>query len=295
MLLALLWGSSFLFFELGLTDIPPITLVFWRVGLASVFLLTLFSRRLQRLRQIWQLRYRMLLLGCLGCAAPFSCYAYGQLYVSSSFAGVANAAMPLFTYLLASMLGMERFKLLRMTGIVIGLGGIMVLLRSNSDAGTDNWLLGGLLCVLAPVFYAISTVIVRQHSDDIDYMTMATGMIVGATALTIPPMLIIEGFPTVVGIAPLAMLATVGMALLGTALAYRVFMHLIGTVGSSNASLAVLLVPFVAIVLGNVFLDERLDRYFAVATLLIVISFLCIDEQLRSLLARLASRLGCRA
>ncbi len=267
------------------------TLVFWRVSLASVFLFVLFGQRAARLKKIWQLRYWMLYLGFFGCATPFAFYAYGQQYVNSSFAGIANATMPLFTYLLAVLVGQDQYRKVRMLGIVIGICGVATLFLANNESASENWFLGGLLCVCAPVCYAISTVSVRRISLNSDYLTIATGMIVGATILSLGAMLAVDGLPTV-DVKPKAMFGAVGMALFGTALAYRIFMYLIDKVGSFNASLAVMLVPFVAVVLGIVFLNEQLDRYFAAATGLIIVSLICIDEQLRTWFKKIILRLA---
>ncbi len=286
-LLSLMWGSSFLFNELALEGFAPMTIVTLRVGIAAAVMLVLFGDRAGRLGDLWRHRYRMAGFGMFGCALPFACYSFGQQYVDSSLAAVINSLMPLFTYLCAVVAGQERLGAMRLVGICLGLAGIVALLGPN--AGDDPArVFGGLLCLLAAASYAVNTVLIKRHASDIHHASLAVGMVCWATILSVPAMLALEGVPDASPGAT-ALLGVCGLGLVGTALAFRIFTKLIEEQGATNASIAVLIVPFNAVALGILVLGETVDAWFVAGAALILTSLVLMDRNLRQAAWRVAA------
>lgn len=280
-LVAMLWGSSFMFFELGLAGLPPLTLVAVRTLSAFAFMLLLFGARRVALAGMWRHRRRLAVLGLAGTALPFSCYALGQQHVASSTAGTINALMPLFTLLLAILAGQERFAPARLAGVLLGLAGVAVLLGPDG-VGDPAELAGAALCVAATVCYGVYAVLLRRFALPLAAGAVATGMVgwgaLAATALALGA----EGLPAAWPAGPVAAGFALGIG--GTAIAYRLFVGLIGTLGATNASLATFLIPPYAIAFGALLLGERLDAWFGAGALVILASLLLVDERLRRLL-----------
>lgn len=287
-LVSLLWGSSFLLFEIGLRGMEPLTLVALRLVTAAACMLLLFPGRAESARAVWRHRGRLSLLGLAGCALPFACYATGQQYVNSSTAGVINAMMPAFTFLVAVLAGQEAFSPLRLAGALAGIAGVAMLLGPDG-LGDGGLLLGVILCLTATVFYGAYAVAARRVSREIDPATMATGMVCWGAVLSLPAAVAVEGIP---GSAPGAgpLLAGCVLGIFGTAVAYRIFIRLISSIGATNSSITTLIVPINAVVIGVLVLGERLDSWFAAGTVTILASIILIDGNLRRTVAAAALR-----
>ncbi|MBF2734947.1 MAG: DMT family transporter [Betaproteobacteria bacterium AqS2] len=283
-LVAMLWGSSFMFFEIGLAGLPPLTLVAVRCLSAFGFMLLLFGARRAALAGMWRHRRQLVVLGLAGTALPFSCYALGQQHVASSTAGTINALMPLFTLLLAILAGQERFAPARLAGVLLGLAGVAVLLGPDGVSDPAE-LAGAALCVGATICYGVYAVLLRRYALPLAAGAVATGMVgwgaLAATGLALG----VEGLPAEwPDTGPVAAGFALGIG--GTAVAYRLFVGLIGSLGATNASLATFLIPPYAIAFGALLLGERIDAWFGAGALVILASLLLVDERLRRLLRR---------
>lgn len=278
-LVSLLWGSSFLLFEIGLRGMEPLTLVSLRLASAAACMLLLFPGRAESARAIWRHRGRLSLLGLAGCALPFACYATGQQYVNSSTAGVINAMMPAFTFLVAVLAGQEPFRALRLAGALVGIAGVAMLLGPEG-IGDSSLLLGAFLCLMATVFYGIYAVAARRVAREIDPATMATGMVCWGAVIALPAALAVDGIPEAApGAGPV--LAGCALGVFGTAVAYRIFIRLISAIGATNSSVTTFIVPINAVVLGVLILDESLDAWFAAGAATILAAIALIDGSLR--------------
>lgn len=129
LLLSVLWGGSFFFNKLILTDLPPLTLVLGRTGLAALVLIVVIyssGQRLPATRSTW---LAFCLMGALNNLIPFSLIVWGQQYIDSSLASVLNATTPLFTIVLAHWLTRdEKLTVGRYIGVALGISGVIVLI-----------------------------------------------------------------------------------------------------------------------------------------------------------------------
>jgi len=271
LLLTGLWGSSFLFIEIGLRELEPTTLITLRLLTAGLVLLPAvaiaFGLRgaAQRLRSAWM---PLLVLGTINAAIPFTLIAWGQTYIDSGVAAIANASMPIFVALLAIRFRpSERATGTRVAGIVAGILGVGVLAGANPGGG---WLavVGTLAVVAAAVMYASGALYAQTHVEDTHPLVLATGStLVGAAVLL--PLGVAQAPTDPPGWEVWVAVAALGVG--GMAMGQFVYYVLLEYHGSARASFVTYLLPVMALLLGVVFLDEPLTVLALVGLVLVLL------------------------
>lgn len=258
LVLAAIWGASYLFIELGLEDLTPAQIVFGRTALAAVALLPLAWRR-GALRGWGPYALPLVLLAAVQVAGPFLLISFGQEEVTSSLAGILVASTPIFTALLAPWIDREeRSSGTRLLGVAVGIVGVALLL--GVDVGGDaGALVGALMIVLATVGYALGAFYVKRRFTDTEPLGLVTLTMVASAALSAPLA------ATGLGDATLHLKSAAAMAVLGivgTGIAFIIFYSLIADVGPSRAALVTYIAPIFAVFYGVTLLDEP----FTIAT-----------------------------
>jgi drug/metabolite transporter (DMT)-like permease len=278
-LCALCWGPSYLFIKLGITDIPPLTLVFLRLAIASAILYVLC--RIQKL-PIFEWKYpwrQFVFLGVMLNALPFFLISFGELYITSSLAGILNSLTLIFTAIFSHFFGsQERLTKNKIFGIILGLAGLGVIylplvlqegVRSN---------IGALLVILACLFYGIGTVYARARlKKNIPSLIVLTAQLGVATLILIPFSLLIDHpfalpFPSYQ-----AIIGALGLGVIGTAAGFFFYYKAIQFAGATYASFSVLMVPILAMGFGSFFLDENLTWNLYIGTLLILVGVVAVN------------------
>ncbi len=257
LMLSVLWGASFFFIGLSVRSIPPFTVVLGRVGLASLVMLIVLYSQGQRLP--WTLRTWGVFLGMslLSNLFPFSLITWGQTHIPVGLASILLASTPLFTAILANFLtDDEPLTLLKISGVSLGLVGVAILIGPNLVQGLGAQGLAQLAVVLAALFYGMSAIFGRRFRH-IPPMVMTTGMLVTTTILMTPIALWYD-FPLVKQPTLLSIGALIALAVFATALAYILYFGILSTAGATNTSLVTLLIPVSAVLLGIIFLGERM-------------------------------------
>lgn len=258
LLLAAIWGASYLFIKVAVEDIPPASMMAIRALVAGVILagylvLTMGRERaLQSLGSSWR---PACVLGVLNAALPFWLVAWAEQHIDSSVAAIAQSTIPVFTFLLAlRFLPHERVGPLRVLGVALGFLGVAVL--AGLDPRGSWWAVAGTLAVvLSSLSYASAGVYGQLRVQTIAGPVLATGsMLVGGLillpfAVARPP----AAMPDAEAVAGL-----LGLTLLGTALAQLMLFRILRLYGSRRLSLVTYLMPGFAIVYGAVLLDEPL-------------------------------------
>jgi drug/metabolite transporter (DMT)-like permease len=258
--LALIWGSSFYFNEIALTALPPFTVVFWRVALATAALylwLRAGGHLLPSNRAVW---WAMAVMAAANNLVPFALILWGQTQIASSLAAVLIATVPLFTVLIAHLATSdERLTPARLGGVSLGLAGVAVLVGPSALEGITGSLLGQLAVLAAAFGYAASGIYARLALKGVAAPVAAAGQLGLATLLTLPLMLLIDRPWALALPGPGPIAAVLALALGSTAVAYVVFYRLLARAGATNVSLVTFLVPVTAIVLGVSALGETLE------------------------------------
>ena len=248
-----IWGASYLFIEIGLRDLSPGMIAWLRVLLAALVLIPLASRAagLAGLRGMLGI---LVLLAAIQAAGPFMLIALGQEEISSSLAGILVSTAPLFTAVLAIWVDQEeRSTGLRLAGIGLGFGGVVVLLGVDLS-GSGAALLGGGAIVLAGLGYAIGGFIAKRRLADAEPLSIAAAVMAASTVL-LAPVGLATAPGSLPGIGPLAAVAALG--LVGTGVAFAIFYSLIEMVGPARTFIVTYIAPAFAVGYGAWFLSER--------------------------------------
>lgn len=253
-----MWGLSFLFIEVALEVVPPLWIVAARVTIgATVLLLIVAVRRVAMPRDL-RMWGNLVLLGVMNNAVPWTAVAYAQRSLPSGLTALLMAMVPMSTLLVSVTVGLERITPLRLTGLLVSLGGVALIVVGDVD---DVGRLVAVSVVLAAtVLYASGTVYAkRKVSGQLSPLALATGQVLSTALLLIPVALLFAPIPDLAALTPAIVGSLSALGALGTGIAFLVFYSLIERVGATNATMVTYLVPVVAVIAGVVILGERLS------------------------------------
>jgi drug/metabolite transporter (DMT)-like permease len=289
---SVIWGMPYLFIKIAVDEISPSLVAWSRLALAAAVLLPL-AWKLGALRGLGE-RWRILtLFAAVEMAVPWPLLGFGEVHVSSSFAAILIAAVPLFVALLATRFDhSERPTATRLVGMLIGFAGVVALVGIDIGGKGDE-LLGALAILVVAFLYAIGPMIVKRRLSDVDPLGPVAAS-VGIAALLVTPFAAVDLPDSVPSADTLASVAVLG--LLCSALAFLLFFRLIAEVGPGKATVITYINPVVALALGVAILDESVTTGVVVGLLLILAgSWLSTDGRLPPGLAGLAERARGRA
>ena len=286
--LSVLWGGSFFFVGVAVRDLPPLTIVVLRVGLAAValYLVLLVLRvRMPADPRVWAAFFGM---GLLNNAIPFALIVWGQTQIASGLAAILNATTPLFTVIVAHALTAdERMTGGRLVGVAVGFAGVAVMIGLDALAGLGAGVLAQLACLAAALSYALAGVYGRRFRRmGVAPLPTAAGQVTASTVMLLPLALIVDQPWTLPVPGSETVAALVGLAVLSTALAYILYFRILATAGATNLLLVTFLIPVSAILLGALVLGERLAPGHFLGMALIGLGLSAIDGRLWRRLAR---------
>ena len=258
--LSAVWGGSFFFNAVAVRELPVFTVVVARVVLAALMLLAILRLTGERMpadRRVWAAFFGM---GLLNNAIPFSLIVWGQQHIASGVASILNASTPLFTVVLAHFLTAdEKLTAGRLAGVVIGFVGVAVMIGADAVQALGGHVAAQVACLVGALSYAFAGIFGRRfRTMGVTPMTTATGQVVASSVLLFPVMLALDRPWTLPPPSPAALGALIGVAAISTALAYVLYFRLLATAGAINLLLVTFLIPVSAILLGVLFLNERL-------------------------------------
>ncbi len=274
-LLGLIWGGSFLGVELALTGFGAIWVAAIRIALAAALLLGVAIVSGQGLPPLGTAIGRRIWLHCAGMAVfsnalPFTLLSWGQSHVTSAFAGIAMAVVPLLVLPLAHVLVPgERMTAKKLAGFAAGFVGVVLLIGPGAllDGTNATDSLARLACIAASCSYAVGAIITRLSPAGPRLAFSAAGLLIAA-ALILPVALIVQGVPQS---PPLpALLGVLYLGVFPTALATLLLVYVIQTSGPSFMSLVNYQVPVWAVFIGWSVLGETLPPQFLGALALIL-------------------------
>ncbi|MDO9198089.1 DMT family transporter [Rhodoferax sp.] len=269
-LLAALWGSSFLFMRLGTVEFGAIPTAGVRVAIASLFLLPLLLWRGlgPQLARHWK---KTFFIGLLNSGIPFACFSFALLSISTGLSSILNATVPLFGAMVAWVWLKDRPHGLRILGLVIGFVGVALLawdkasFKPDASGPATGWAV--LACLLACLCYAIAASFTKRHLGGLPSLVTATGSQLGATlGLALPTVwLWPQRMPGTT-----AWLALLAVGVLCTGVAYILYFRLIENVGPARALTVTFVVPVFAVIYGTIFLNEAVSMWMAFCGAIIV-------------------------
>lgn len=288
--LSLLWGLAFFFVAVAIHGgVPVFTIVLARVAIAALALLpflALLGHSLPRDFATWRL---FIVQSLLNNVFPFSLIVYGQTHIASGIAAVTNATTPLFTLLVARVLAGEALSANKVLGVLFGIAGVAILIGAEFVHANRDSLIGMASLLAAAVFYALSALWMRRLRA-IPPIVSAASQLTCSTLLLLPIAALVDRFWLLPAPGLEVIGALVGLAILGTALAYIVFFRISASAGPNNVMLVTLLIPVSAAGLGVLFLGEHLAVHQVIGALVIALGLIVTDGRLLPYLRRLVTR-----
>ena len=284
LILAAIWGGSFFFGEVALSEVPPLTItlhrVIWALPILALIVL-LKGIYIPRSPKVWG---AYLVMGALNNAIPFSLIFWGQTQIESGLASILNGTTAMFGAVVAGLLlHDEPLTAKKIGGAGLGIAGVAVIMgpRALTDFNPSN--IAQLAILVATLSYAFAGVWGKTMLAGQPPLMNAFGMLIGSTLLMIPIVFTLDGPPNLalsVGVWG----ALIGLAVLSTALAYVLYFAILVRAGSANLLLVTLLIPPFAIGLGFLFLGERIGPEAYIGFAIIVLGFVVTDGRLPSFL-----------
>ncbi|WP_181791335.1 DMT family transporter [Streptomyces phytophilus] len=256
--LSVVWGFSFLLIKVGTDGFAPLQVTLGRMAFGSAVLVAALALRRERLPRGARTWGHIAVAAFFINALPFSLFAYAELHISSSLAGICNATSPLWAMLLALVaLREDRPTRRRVAGLGLGFAGVLIVLGAwRGFTGQDP--LGTVLALLAAACYAVGWIYVRRTlaGSGHSHLSIAgTQLILGTAQLAVATVLF-TSVPTAFPAEPLVAVVTLGT--LGTGLAVLVQHGLVADVGPTNAHTVTYVIPVIATAAGVALLGEEL-------------------------------------
>ncbi len=288
LLLSVLWGGSFFFVGVAVGEVPPLSIVAARVGLAAVLLWTalpVLGVAPPRGGRAWR---AIAVMALLNNAVPFSLIVWAQQSLPSGLAAILNATTPRWGVVVAHLATREeRATPARFGGATLGFLGVAVMSGADLLRGTTAALPATAAMLLATFSYACAGVFGRRLGRlGVAPMQAALGQLTAAALIMVPLALAVDApwrraVPSATTLAALA-----GLAVFCTAVAYVLYFRILALAGAVNLLLVTFLVPVSAILLGTLLLGERLEVQHLAGMALIGAGLVLIDGRVGAWLRR---------
>jgi drug/metabolite transporter (DMT)-like permease len=268
--LAMLWGSTFLWIKLALLALSPVQVTLTRclLGAGTLLLLCLAARqRLPRGRTVWG----HIFVAAFWCnALPFAMFSIGEQTVDSGVAGVLNATTPLWSFLVGITVGTERgVHPARLAGLLLGFGGVTLIFAPWQGTGEVGW--AALAIVAAAASYAIGFAYMGRHLVGKGHATLSlsAAQLVAASALT--AMSLPMGGLAQVRVHWAGLVAVVILGIFATGITFHLTYRIIADEGATNAATVGYLLPVVSVGLGAIALDEPFSIRIATGMVIVLV------------------------
>jgi len=269
-LLAALWGASFLFMRVATPEFGVVVLIEIRVLLAGLVLLPFWlardgrSERTEVGRQWWGLT----VVGLLNSAIPFVLFAYSTLYITGGYASILNATAPIWGALVAWVWLRQALAHSAVVGLCVGLLGVILLVSASIEWSFSGKTLGVLAAFSAPVLYGVAANYTAEKLAHLSPLAIATFSQLSSALVLLP---FAVWFLPEQPISVNAWLSVCALAVLCTSLAYLLYFRLIAEIGATRAITVTFLIPIFGMFWGAVFLGEKITFIMLVGSGIIVL------------------------
>ncbi|MCX7141442.1 MAG: DMT family transporter [Proteobacteria bacterium] len=273
-LLAAIWGGSFLFVRMAVGAIGPVWLTELRVGLAAIAMLA-YARAAGfelHLAQNWR---AYLVLGVLNTALPWGLYAWAGIHINASYMAILNAAAPWFAAICGAIWLEERLTWRKTLGLALGMLGVALLVGFGPISVTAEVVLAVLACIAATACYALAGVYVKKHAGLLAPRALTVGSLIAASIVVMP---FLPAPPPASAFSLQVSLAVLGISLVCSAAAYLIYFRLVADVGPTRTFTVTFLIPVFGTVWGALFLGEPVGlSTFAGGAVIIVATALVLE------------------
>jgi len=277
-LLGLIWGTSFLWIKIAVTEVSPLVLVGFRTlfGAASLLIIFVATRSKDfswKVLRPWLGIFAVVAL--INVAIPFVVISWSEQFIPSGIASILNSSVPLFTMIVAPLfLRDDRWSLPKFLGLVIGFIGIVVIFLPELGGGLNQNLIGMGGMLLASLSYALAGIYTRRHAQGLAPQ-MQSFLQLSLASLMVWTVTLLFDRPLVMPHQPVTWVALLWLGILGSGLAYIIFFSLLHSIGPTRTTTVTYIPPLVGTLLGMIFLGEKIT-WLAILGGLLVISGLAV-------------------
>src|SRR5437870_6331664 len=255
-----IWGSTWLFIKIGLTDLPPLTFAGIRFVIAFLILTSLvLARRARwpRTRSEWTV---IAITGTLQFGLNYGLVFWGEQYISSGLAAVLQSSFPAFGLVIAHFyLPYERITTKKVAGVLLGVLGVAVIFSDQLAIAGKLALLGSIALVLSALFGSYSNVLVKAYGTHIDPRMLAAGQMIFGFVPLLAIGIFTEGNPLSLHWTTLAIISLLYLVVVGSVIAFGLYYWLVRHMDVTNTMLIALVTPVVAVIIGMIVLQEELN------------------------------------
>jgi drug/metabolite transporter (DMT)-like permease len=267
-LLAAIWGASFLFMRILAPVLGPLWTAELRIAIASgVMLLFMFAtRRAMQYPANWR---HYLVIGIFNNALPFALFSYAALILPAGYSAIVNSTSPLWGALIGVVALGDKLTARKVAGLLLGIVGVAFLVRLGPAQLSSEVVLAVLACAVAAFCYGLAAAYSKKKAVGIAPLLMATGSQLAAALVLLPtlPLAPIRGELT-----PFILVIAGALALLCSAVAYLLYFQLLANVGPSKALTVTFLIPLFALLWGALFLHEAITLTMLIGCALVVLA-----------------------
>jgi drug/metabolite transporter (DMT)-like permease len=261
LLLALIWGTSFLFIKVAVAEVHPLWLTFGRVAAGAITLVVVLVATRDRLPTDLRLWGHLAVVGLVGVVLPFTLFGYGEQRVSSVLAGIWNAATPLVALPTAALaFRTEKLTARRTAGVAVGFLGVLLVLGVWRGVGGAQ-LTGQLMCFGAAMCYAFAIPYQKRFvagRPESGVAIVTAQLLIAVVQLAVAAPLLAGAPPAVAGLSTDVVLSVLALGALGTGVAFLLNFRVIRLAGATASTSVTYLMPIVATAVGVAFLDEHI-------------------------------------
>jgi drug/metabolite transporter (DMT)-like permease len=272
-ILGMIWGSSFLFIKIGVSELHPFYVAWARVASGALALLVILLVTRHRLPDLRGWGHNAV-VGVIGVAAPFSLFGYGEQRIPSILAGIWNSITPLVVLPLAVIaFRTERLTLRRLIGLVLGLAGALMILGIWRSPGGSS-LSGQLMCLAAAACYGVSIPYTRKFLSprpESGLAMSAAQLIVASVVLAVVAPLVSGGVPHPAQLSWQVVASILTLGVVGTGIAFVIHLRNIRLIGASAASMVTYIIPVFATLIGALVLGEQIAWYQPIGAAIVLL------------------------
>lgn len=287
-LLALIWGGSFFLNAVAVRELPVLTIVLGRVGIAALILLLVIRIKGIEFPRKLGLLWAFAIMGLFNNVLPFGLIVWAQGHVASGQAAILNATTPIFAAIMAHLMTKdEKISLRQIVGILAGIAGVAVMMGEAVRQQAGSVLAAQCALLGASLSYGYVAAYGRRFRGlGVSPLVTTTGQVSMASLFLLPIVLVVDRPWTLPVPSGAAILAVIAIAVICTAFAYGLYFRILASAGATNLSLVTMLVPASAILLGIMFLGEHLLAHHLAGLGLIIAGLTVMDGRVPDLVLR---------
>lgn len=267
LMLAAIWGSSFIFMRASVDAFGPVALIALRIVIAALFMLvfTFKKRNYREFKQHWHV---LLLVGFLNSAFPFTLLAYASISLTGGTVSILNAMTPVFTAWIAHLYLKDKMNMLQFFGMTLSIIGLIFLVWNKVSWNLTSWwpILAGITATLS---YGVANNITKKYLANVSVMTSSTGsLLFAALFMSVLFQFFIPDFKT---ISAIDWLYAIILGVVCTAIAFIIYFKLVKNIGPMRTASVTFLIPIFSFIWGFLLLNEVVTIRMWIATAVILI------------------------